>query len=702
MNFLIVCSIVSSGCNLLFFINQIIKLLVMYKKMQNRKFLSLVFCLFLSVTLKSQNYQELKIKEHYDDIYIGAYEYPPAIENFNDLATDADHASLGQWGAVLESLLIMYENTGDKAYLYKFMDYVIKIHSLRWYSYYFIYPDDPDSANINMNGRLLWPMAHFVYIIKVEKHDELYDLPICHQCLANSTTSSTTFGEFADWLSDIVKERLNKAVDDLWRGSDVAFFKNRKKDDDNIDNDDAASLNFQAPWGLTLIYMYLAEGYNGDDYGVMALQMAQLYLLHYVDLFKDPDCEDSLATSECFSLPVLRWKSNNSYWWYHSGWSVNKHYHLACIFNEPYRGRCSGYTAGKESLDYGTLDILFPLLYNKYADYFNPHLTSGLYFEDYQMVRFRNTFTKNLYAGAGNFNCAVDGTDGPIYEGDDIVTECPDNYKRTSCPAWMPLYKFDDIGDGTHTVYEIIMDYYNNYLKNSTSDEVRKYFVTIQYKGLADIVSAQWDKECPNMNLTLKNRKVVYDQDFSAQNILIVEPKAPNEYYTSNENSFADPVITEDKFIIEPGVTVNMKSGNIIILKHGFHAKEGCRFHAYIDPDLCESGGNKMLVISNNENTDENFNEIINDTTFLYKGEDNISIIMYPNPNYGNFVIALSGSNENSLSIEIANLMGSIVYKKENIQSNLLNIDISSHPKGIYFVKAFLGDKAFVEKIIYQ
>ncbi|MBI4647699.1 MAG: T9SS type A sorting domain-containing protein [Bacteroidia bacterium] len=631
----------------------------MLKKVQQINFLFSVFCLLITVPLKSQdNYHELKIKEHYDDIYIGAYEFPPAVEGF---VTPINYDNLTAHGTTLESMLIMYETTKDKAYLYKFIRYTKKILYLRGSDFYW-------SFGIHFNARLLWPMAHFVYLVKVYEPDLKTQSLNPHPALDLSSNDYSTFEEFADWLSDRVKETLNAAEDDLWRDPYIFF---GSLDDETLSltnwnpSISPAILNFQAPWGLTYIYMYLAEGYN------------------------------------------------NSYWWYHKGWGEEIKKRLTCSWDKK-RRICSKYIEGIESIAYGSWDIMFPLLYNKYADNFNPHLTSGLYFEDYQMVRFRNTFTKNLYAGSGNFHCAVDGTDGPIFVINDIIT-CTDNYLRSDCPAWMPLYKFDDIGDGAYTVYEIIMNYYNNFLKNSSSSEVYSYFAPMKYKGLTDIVSAQWNKECPNINLTLKNRKVVYDQDFFAQDSLIIDASAPNDYYTSIDSSFADPKIVEDKFIIEPGITVNMKASNKIILRHGFHAKEGCHFHAYIEPTVCNAGKQMLANSGKNYPTEYLTQKSLKEDPKEEKPENEINIVkeknlklsvvnkinIYPNPNTGIFTISHTGYSHDIMTIEVCNMIYSNIFTKK-IQSNYFDIDISTYPKGIYFVKATIGNKVFIEKLIYQ
>ena len=669
-------------------------------------------CMLAMASLKSQSFHDLHIKEKYDDIFIGAYNYPPGVLSFGNkddgFLTDTNqNYNLGQHGGVMESMLIMYETTKDKAYLYKFMEWTVGLfhYDIGGLSHSFLKLSLCESSScLHFNARLLWPMAHFVYLVKVAEYNELYNEPIFDSVKYGN---HATFGAFAELLYYRVEERLDwflgvnplsNAV--LWIDEDRGF--RHDLGSNTVNGGGATHLNFQLPWGMAMIYMYLSKPFSDpdhrEDYGVKVVQLAKLYY----NVTYDKCANLSIQTT---TEPVLHYDIiNNSYWWYHNGWNLifsNFCCHFVGIGLECDRRPIDIKTEKKEDIGHGTWDIYFPILYNEFQfPYFHQHLTAGLYFEDYQMVMFRNTFTKNLYKGSNDFFMAVDATDGPV----------DGTPRKSDALGWTALYKFDDLAGITPNVYDdIIMPFYEDTFHSKKQNDIHlgNDLSSNIYKGLADLVAAQWDKECPNMDLTLKNRKVVYDQDFFAQRDLIVAPEEPNNFWHETSGaygkSFADPIITDEEFIIEPGVTVNMKAANKIILKSGFHAKEGCYFRAYKDEDIICSNTNKMLISNNySNNEEENINEIINDTTILYKNEDNISLIMYPNPNYGNFIIALSGSNENLLSIEITNLMGSIIYKKQKIQSKSLNIDISTHPKGIYFVKAFFGDKVFVEKIIYQ
>jgi len=75
------------------------------------------------------------------------------------------------------------------------------------------------------------------------------------------------------------------------------------------------------------------------------------------------------------------------------------------------------------------------------------------------------------------------------------------------------------------------------------------------------------------------------------------------------------------------------------------------------------------------------------------------SLSLYPNPSVGFFTIS---SDKYQLSkIEIYNLQGENIYQQNNTSSHL-QIDLSSQPKGIYFVKTQNGNNAYIEKVIIQ
>ncbi|MFQ3579758.1 MAG: 3-coathanger stack domain-containing protein, partial [Bacteroidales bacterium] len=96
----------------------------------------------------------------------------------------------------------------------------------------------------------------------------------------------------------------------------------------------------------------------------------------------------------------------------------------------------------------------------------------------------------------------------------------------------------------------------------------------------AQIVLFQWTNFNPS--LTLYARNVVYDQDFFSKSSLTIDPRFVRG--TKTYPVFAEPFVftdslTNDRFVIDSGVKVNITAKESIRIKPGFYAKKGstCR-----------------------------------------------------------------------------------------------------------------------------
>lgn len=76
------------------------------------------------------------------------------------------------------------------------------------------------------------------------------------------------------------------------------------------------------------------------------------------------------------------------------------------------------------------------------------------------------------------------------------------------------------------------------------------------------------------------------------------------------------------------------------------------------------------------------------------------SVRALPNPSNG--LLNLTFSNDDEKNIFIYDMMGKVVFKEENVRENILQVDISSQPTGIYLVKVMSGNKTVSKKIIIQ
>ena len=90
-------------------------------------------------------------------------------------------------------------------------------------------------------------------------------------------------------------------------------------------------------------------------------------------------------------------------------------------------------------------------------------------------------------------------------------------------------------------------------------------------------------------------------------------------------------------------------------------------------------------------------------------GIDNIEgdryLNIYPNPTYGTFAVSISDERNERLEISIQDITGQHIFSdSEKISSNNYNrnFDISSYPKGMYFIQVGYGSQITNHKIVVQ
>lgn len=77
----------------------------------------------------------------------------------------------------------------------------------------------------------------------------------------------------------------------------------------------------------------------------------------------------------------------------------------------------------------------------------------------------------------------------------------------------------------------------------------------------------------------------------------------------------------------------------------------------------------------------------------------NATLEVYPNPSQGQFQIAFSPSN-NAALIHIYDLSGSCIWTRNITEKNTYDIDLRSHPKGVYFLHMMQDGFSYQRKII--
>jgi hypothetical protein len=79
--------------------------------------------------------------------------------------------------------------------------------------------------------------------------------------------------------------------------------------------------------------------------------------------------------------------------------------------------------------------------------------------------------------------------------------------------------------------------------------------------------------------------------------------------------------------------------------------------------------------------------------------EDKLFVSVFPNPNNGSFSI---NTNIINSKLKIFNMLGEMIDSRILNDQEYYRIDLSSHPKGMYFVKIYSGEYIYTKKIIVQ
>jgi hypothetical protein len=173
------------------------------------------------------------------------------------------------------------------------------------------------------------------------------------------------------------------------------------------------------------------------------------------------------------------------------------------------------------------------------------------------------------------------------------------------------------------------------------------------------------DLKCPDIPITINNTNLV--------------PGYIQGTYITSTNS-----------IIQPGKTV-LRSASYIDLNPKFDAdaSTGAVFNAYIHG--CTNSGNSFA-----RKTNDIF-DVMQNGSEEEKEMEAQELMVFPNPNNGSFVISIESEEEND--VYVYNIMGQQVFEKLKNIDQLLSLDFSSLPKGIYMVKVVIGDKQLVKKV---
>jgi len=666
-----------------------------------------------TLTLYSQNNSDLKTKEMYDNLYPKEAERNALSGNYLDLGF-VQTLTEG-WGTLVASYVNLYKATKDKAYLIKAINYCLVIEYNRqdiqypsdpsnkcWTYAGMINPDKPGESQANImhkNGRALWGLSEFVYLVK---HDnDLYYTLIPQNLIDNPfSVTFTTYGDFAEWLQDRILETFDFIIPYYWGYHAIEWDNDGENKMGFLNyNQSSMCINMQATFAAALTLMGILIANDGDQptgqsYIDKAITVVDLFKNYPLKIHNNGGSCNGYDYDNCDTIiyPLMNNDDASSYYWFDNGWRTSRA-NWDCW---AHRMQCTDLYDDMEDITHAVYTLTLPLTLTDYYSQYSPIDAS-------QMVKFRNAFTKHVYYtenGIGKYWSSVQGNDNIHLDQkqkckDYAANATPQECTKYSAFGWMPLYKYDELAGNEPNVYNILMDLYRNTLNTITDvsdveyDRFFYYPLQVNYYGLSEVVKAQWEKECPD--LTLRNRDVVYDQDFYSKNDLIVDASLTNPFDPVNVNSsFADPVITNPEFIIEQNVSCNMTASNKIVIKPGFHAKAGCNFHAYIDEINCSGSGQKILSPQYNPPppvvTPLNKNNITK--------TDSVYFNLTPNPCKTFVQIEYSTNNDKDVIMEIYNIAGNKL--KQHIyrgRKNIETLDISELTNGIYTYRVYSGDK---------
>lgn len=615
-----------------------------------------------------------------------------------------------QVGYFLEGYLRMYETTKDKAYLIRFINLSLKAIAWRKASFLFTQPTpaywtiDGDgnivhvaatSGSPYMNGSLLWPFAHFVHII-AEDDPELGPLVIPGEAVFPQTSTiainelpvqaSYTYAGIADWMLDRTRETLDAIINEHY---DYA--------DGFCHGGAICSVNQEALFAGALLYLgHLAATQPGEysnlqQYLDIGARLAVLFDQQSIHL------EDGCSCSTYGPFPIIRNLPNGSYWWYHAGWKIdlNNCFNPSCppfyYTNQP---DVNAYTQFVEDISHAVSSLIIPTLASRFGIY-----TGGNYpFTEADMVRFRNTFTQNVWDPVQNgFHNAVNGAEYPVY---------PPSYNGVfnalgfAALAWMPLHAYDGVPGAASgdNVYDVIMDFY----EAEVYDSPTVISGGLYHMGVADVVAAQWEHEC--FSLTLFNRDLVYDQDFAAKAVLTVDP------FGEEGASFADPVIHEPRFTVNEGITSRFRAGAAIVWEPGFEAAYESTVVAEIDPLGCgmeykalASGAMPQTAMRLEAGLREHVSEVSSEPVHDTPSHQ---VTLAPNPAAGHVAVIMDLGASCPVRIDLRDGMGRPVlrsdpgYRDRGRQEH--QVLLGGLAPGLYLCVVHLGEGQYTMKLMIE
>ncbi|VAW21671.1 Alkaline phosphatase, partial [hydrothermal vent metagenome] len=79
---------------------------------------------------------------------------------------------------------------------------------------------------------------------------------------------------------------------------------------------------------------------------------------------------------------------------------------------------------------------------------------------------------------------------------------------------------------------------------------------------------------------------------------------------------------------------------------------------------------------------------------------NNFKVNMFPNPTRDRVTLEISGNIGERVRVSVTNITGKEIFRKDYLSTNLIEIDMSSHVSGMYFVRLNINGNEVVKKLI--
>lgn len=181
----------------------------------------------------------------------------------------------------------------------------------------------------------------------------------------------------------------------------------------------------------------------------------------------------------------------------------------------------------------------------------------------------------------------------------------------------------------------------------------------------------------------------VSDYDYVSTNLIVDDETIANtesECYNAS-NTITVPG-TETSIVVETGGQAEFIAANNIIFKPGFVAQNDSYVHAYISTAYCGSMAAPLVAVTEEVEVEEDALDSFED--------DPENIMLYPNPTLDRFKLDFMGEPFVA-DIMLLNFQGKPVMEAKTMGENIVEIDISTLPRGVYVV-VIKSNEEFVTK----